>query len=85
MFQYNLLAIAKRFSDYETIGESVRTAQKDFFELRIYEKIWLIIIEIVSRLLEILNFKTEVLMAKLISEKKQLTKYLDFKPLLQVG
>ena len=31
MLQYNMLSIAKRFSDYETLGELFRATQKDSF------------------------------------------------------
>ncbi len=85
MIQYNLLAAAKRFCDYETMGELFRAAQKDSLELTISEKIWLIIIEIIAQLSEILNLETETLMEKLFSENEQLTKYLNLKPLLQAG
>jgi len=53
--QYNLLSIAKRFSDYETLGELFDAAQKDSLQLSISEKIRLIIIKLVSLLSEILT------------------------------
>jgi len=85
MIQYNLLSIAKRFSDYETLGELFRATQKDSLQLSISEKIWMIIIEIVSHLSEILNLDSETLMENLFSENEQLTKYLNFKVLSQAG
>lgn len=85
MIQYNLLSVAKRFSNYETLGELFRAAQKDSLQLCISEKIWLIIIELVSHLSEILNLDSEMLMENLLSENEQLTKYLNFKALSQAG
>ena len=85
MLQYNMLSIAKRFSDYETLGELFRATQKDSLQLCISEKIWLIIIELVSHLSEILNLDSETLMEKIFSENEQLTKYLNFKALSQAG
>lgn len=73
MIQYNLLSIAKRFSNYETLGELFRDTQKDSLQLTISEKIWVIIIELVSHLSEILNLDSETLMEKLFSENEQLT------------
>ena len=85
MIQYNLLSVAKRFSNYETLGELFRAAQKDSLQLCISEKIWLIIIELVSHLSEILNLDSEMLIANLFNENEQLTKYLNFKALSQAG
>ncbi len=85
MIQYNLLSVAKRFSDYETLGELFRATQKDSLQITISEKIWMIIIELVSHLSEILNLDSETLMENLFSENEQLTKYLNFKALLQAG
>lgn len=85
MIQYNLLSVAKRFSNYETLGELFRASQKDSLQLCISEKIWVIIIELVSHLSEILNLDSEMLMESLFSENEQLTKYLNFKALSQAG
>ncbi len=85
MIQYNLLSVVKRFSDYETLGELFRATQKDSLQLSISEKIWIIIIELVSHLSEILNLDSETLMEKLFSENEQLTKFLNFKALSQAG
>lgn len=39
MIQYNLFALAKRFTDYETVGELFRKSQKDTLQQTIVEKI----------------------------------------------
>jgi hypothetical protein len=85
MIQYNLLSVAKRFSDYETLGELFRATQKDSLQLSISEKIWMTIIEIVSHLSEILNLDSETLMENIFSDNEQLTKFLNFKNLSQAG
>jgi hypothetical protein len=85
MLQYNLLSVVKRFNDYETLGKLFRTAQKDSLKITIVEQIWLIITEITAKLSEILDIDAEVLMQKLFSENETLTKYLNFKNLLQAG
>ena len=85
MLQYNMLSIAKRFTDYETLGELFRATQKDSLQLCISEKIWVIIIELVSHLSEILNLDSETLMENILSENEQLTKYLSLKALSQAG
>lgn len=85
LLQYNLLSVAKRFNDYETLGELFRAAQKDSLEITIAEQIWLIILEITAKLSEILDIDTEVLMRKLFSENETITKYINFKNLPQAG
>jgi IS4 transposase len=39
MLQYNMLSVAKRFSDYETLGELFRSANAEIIELTIAERI----------------------------------------------
>jgi len=85
MVQYNILAVIKRFNDYETLGELFRASQHEALKLTITEQIWLIIIEIMAELSEIFNIDTETLMEKLFSENEKLTKYLNFKNLQQAG
>ncbi|MBP6609884.1 MAG: transposase [Paludibacter sp.] len=62
LLQYNLLAVVKRFNDYETLGELFRATQKDALELTISERMWLIIIEIAAELSEIIKIDSEMLM-----------------------
>jgi hypothetical protein len=85
MLQYNLLSVVKRFNDYETLGELFRATQKDALKRTISEQIWLLIIELIAELSEILNIETEMSMEKIFSENEKLTKYLNFKNLLQAG
>lgn len=85
MVQYNILSAIKRFNDYETVGELFRAVQKDAIKLTISEQIWLIIIEIVIELSEILNIETELLMEKIFAENEKLTKYLNLNSLAIAG
>lgn len=85
MMQYNLLSVVKRFNDYETLGELFRASQKDSLSLTISERVWLIIIELITKASEILNIDTEMLMEKLFSENEELIKLLNFKSLTQAG
>ena len=40
MLQYNILSLAKKFLDYESMGEMFRQAGTETLELTIVEKIW---------------------------------------------
>jgi len=53
MLQYNILSVAKRFSEYETLGELFQSANAEIIELTITERIWLIIKEIISQLADL--------------------------------
>ncbi len=85
MLQYNILSVIKRFHDYETLGELFRASQKDAIKLTLSEQIWLIIIEIMSELSQILDIDVELFMEKLLSENEKLTKYLNLSNLPQAG
>lgn len=85
MIQYNILSAIKRFNDYETIGELFRAVNKDAVKLTISEQIWLIIINLVSELSEMLNIETELLMEKILTDNEKLTKHLNLNSLMQAG
>lgn len=85
MIQYNILSAIKRFNDYETVGELFRAANKDAVKLTISEQIWLIIINLVSELSEMLNIETELLMEKIFTDNEKLTKHLNLNSLMQAG
>ncbi len=50
MIQYNLLSLAKRFSGYESLGELFRNTKAETLELTIAEKIWKLIVEVLSEI-----------------------------------
>jgi Transposase DDE domain len=85
MLQYNILSVAKRFSDYETLGLLFRSANAEIIELTIAERIWLIIIEIIAELAELLDIDTEMLMEKIIADNQKFEKLLNYKTLMQAG
>lgn len=85
MLQYNILSVAKRFSDYETLGKLFQSANAEIIELTIAERIWLIIIEIISQLAELLDIDTELLMEKIITDNQKFEKLLNYKNLMQAG
>ena len=85
LLQYNILSVAKRFSDYETLGELFRSANADIIELTISERIWLIIKDIISQLADLLDVDIEVLMEKLITDNQRFEKLLNYRSLMQAG
>lgn len=85
MLQYNLLAVARRFSAYQTTGELFREIEKDTLQLTMSEHIWQIIIKLVARIAEILNIDPEELILELVSENQRLAKFINLQPLKQAG
>ena len=65
--QYNILSVAKRFSDYETIGELFRGTKDDAMEVAIAQRILEFIIEIAAELEEICGSDTDRLIKNLIN------------------
>ena len=65
--QYNILSVAKRFSDYETIGELFRGTKDDAMEVAIAQRILEFIIEIAAELEDICGSDTDRLIDSLIN------------------
>jgi hypothetical protein len=50
MLQYNLLSVVKRFESYESFGSLFRQAKTESLELNIKERIYHIIIELITKI-----------------------------------
>ncbi len=85
MIQYNLLSLAKRFSGYESLGELFRNTKAETLELTVAEKIWKLIVEVLSEIARFLEIDTETLMQKLIADNERFIKLLNYNTLLQAG
>jgi hypothetical protein len=85
MIQYNLLSVAKRFTDYESLGELFRNTNAETIQLTVAEHIWQLIVEILAGLAELLEIDTELLMEKLIADNEKLVKLTNYRTLLQAG
>jgi len=79
MLEYSLLSLAKKELEYQTIGGIL----KDTTTLD--ERILLIIKELVLDLAEILEIPFEELITKIISENKQLMKWINLNPLSEAA
>jgi len=85
MIQYNLLALTKRFSGYESLGELFRNTKAEIIELTVAEKIWKLIIEILAEVAQFFESDIKLLMQKLISDNERFIKLLNYNALLQTG
>lgn len=85
MLQYNLLSLVKQVNDYQTIGELFREAQKDTIALTIVERIWLIMIELINKIAEILGIDTDELMENMIYENQEVIELINPKLFKNAG
>jgi hypothetical protein len=85
MIQYNLLSVAKRFADYESLGEMFRNTKAETMQLTLAERIWQLIVEVLAVLAELIEIDTESLMEKIVSDNQRITKLLNYTTLLQAG
>ena len=85
MLEYSLLSLAKKELKYQTIGGIFKDIQKDTQTPTLDERILLIIKELVLDLAEILKIPFEELITKIISENKQLMKWINLNPLSEAA
>jgi hypothetical protein len=81
MIQYNVLAVAKRYAAYESLGELFRRANADTVQLTINEKIWQIILEIATVLADLLEIEHDIFIEKLLSDNEKIRKILNYESL----
>ena len=62
----------KRNESYETIGGLFAEISKNSVELSVAEKIWLLIVEVINVIAEVLNCDAMVLTEQVISNDKQI-------------
>ena len=72
VLQYNILSYVKRNESYETIGGLFAEITKNSVELSVAEKIWLLIVEVISVIAEALNCDAMALTEQVISNDKQI-------------
>ncbi len=82
ILQYNILGYVKRFESYETIGGLFADVTSGTKELSIVEKIWLLIIEVVTSIAEQVSADYNELMTSAINGNKHLKKL--FEPYMTV-
>jgi len=67
-----ILALKKRFENYETFGILFRNTKEQLLENTLVEKIWIILIELYAKLLVELGVDWQVFIEKLIENQEEL-------------
>ena len=76
--QYNILSLAKRFSSYETIGGIFRDMQRKTMELSVTDRIWGIILELVTIIAEIFTIEDQDIFDAVINRSDELAHFIDY-------
>ena len=76
--QYNILSLAKRFSSYETIGGIFRDIQRKTIELSVTDRIWGIILELVTIIAEIFSIEDQDIFDAVINRSDELAHFIDY-------
>jgi hypothetical protein len=69
--------VVKRFECYETLGALFRGTKAELIEANIKERIWLIIIQLLTELSEFMEFELEIVMKHLFADNKKITNLLN--------
>jgi len=64
MIQYDILSVVEGFSDYESGGELFRGSKAETIQSTVTDRIWKLIVEILTQIAEILEIETELLIKK---------------------
>jgi len=76
--QYNILSVAKRFSDYETIGGLFRDISKETIQLSVVQQIWGIIQELVTAIARVFGLLDEEVYDAVINHSDELAHIAKF-------
>ncbi len=81
MLQYNTLSLAKRFTDYKSLGELFRQTKAETLKITISEQIWQYLIEILTIITELFDTDIDFILEKLIEENQAIPKLINLNPL----
>lgn len=76
--QYNILSVAKRFSDYETIGGLFRDVSKETVQLSVAQQIWGAIQELVAIIARVFDLLDEEIFDLVINQSEELAHIAKF-------
>lgn len=76
--QYNLLSTARRFSDYETIGELFREVSRETIQLSVAQQIWGVLQELVNAIADAFGLTDEEIYDVIINESDKMAQICNF-------
>ena len=72
--QYSLLSLVKRGTTYETLGGLFRDTNADVLEVTLYERILLVMMDLLEEFTVFIEFPNRELVQKFLSDKELLMK-----------
>ena len=85
MIQYNILSLAKRFLEYESLGELFKQAGIETLELTIVEKIWGYLLELLKLIADIFEIDMEQILDKIADDNQLITKIIKMNAALNAA
>jgi len=85
MMQYNILSLAKRLLDYESLGELFKQAGVETLELTITEKIWGYLLELLALVADIFEIDMEQILDKIADNNQAITKIIKINTLINAA
>ena len=76
--QYNILSVARRFSDYETIGGLFREVSKETVQLSVAQQIWGMLQELVTAIAEAFGLLDEEIYDAVINKSEEIAHIAQF-------
>jgi len=83
--QYNILALAKRLLDYESLGELFKQAGVETLELTIVEKIWGYLLELLTLIADIFEIDMEEILDKIADDNQSIAKIIKMNAALNAA
>ena len=83
--QYNILSLAKRLLDYESLGELFKQAGVETLELTIVEKIWGYLLELLTLIANIFEIDMEQILDKITDDNQSITKIIKMNAALNAA
>jgi hypothetical protein len=75
MITHTVLTLEKRFSAYQTMGELFRETQKNLLEFTLWERLNMVIIELINFLLDLCEIDIDELMERIINNEQYEKQY----------
>lgn len=76
--RYNILSVARRFSDYETIGGIFREVTKETVQLTVAQQIWGYLQEIIAEIAQLFGLPDEEIFEVVINKSDELAHICEF-------
>ena len=85
MIQYNILSMAKRMLDYESLGELFKQAGVETLELTIVEKIWGYLLELLTLIADFCEIDMEEILDKIVADNQSIIKIIKMNAALNAA